>query len=66
LTWNSLRMRSRRRPRRVYRDFAHVCRVAEVLEVRSLLSGNVVATLRGPPSPKKKRPVPQTRARGLS
>src|SRR5262245_54062425 len=47
LTWNSLLGRSRIRPRRLRRRFAPFFRAAEVLEVRSLLSGNVVAAVSG-------------------
>src|SRR5262245_13052282 len=47
LSWLSLSRRSRGRPRRVRRRFAPVFPAAEVLEVRSLLSGNVVAAVNG-------------------
>src|SRR5262245_25307843 len=46
LTWNSLRLGSHRRPRRLRRDFVPPC-PTEVLEVRALLSGNVVASAIG-------------------
>src|SRR5262249_30070460 len=44
LSWNSLWLRSRARPRRARRRLAPA---AEILEVRSLLSGNVVAATAG-------------------
>jgi hypothetical protein len=47
LTWNSLWLRSRARLRRVRRSLAPVSLAAEILEVRSLLSGNVVAATAG-------------------
>src|SRR5262249_16521032 len=47
LSWLSSLRRSRRRPRRVRRRYTPVFPAAEILEVRSLLSGNVAAAVNG-------------------
>src|SRR5262245_10669128 len=47
LAWNSLWLRSQSRARRRPFDFAPLCPAAQVLEVRTMLSGNVGLNVAG-------------------